>query len=237
MARDVFSDGALAALNGALEARDAAGRLGWALARYGDRLLLTSAFGPGGGALLHLWATVNPGAPVYFLDTGFIFEETLRYRDAMVARLGLTLKVLTPTLEKGAFLSKYGLTVYQDNPDLCCEKNKVEPLDAALSGFDGWVSGLRRSQGGARGETPVLVATEGPTKVHPLVDWSPRDVYAYQKAHDLPEHPLFEQGYTSVGCVPCTRPPLEGEGERGGRWAGSGKTECGLHTFLKTRGA
>lgn len=227
---------ALAALNAQLEAMDAHGRLSWAAARFGERLLFTSAFGPGGGALLHLWSEVCPGQPVYFIDTGFLFEETARYRDQLVAQLGLTLEVLKPRLAKGDFLAKHGLTVYQDNPDFCCQTNKVEPLEAVIPGFEGWVSGLRRSQGGARAGTPVLLPTDGPTKIHPIVDWSQKDVYLYQQRHGIPDHPMFErEGYTSVGCEPCTRPPMEGGGERSGRWAGQGKSECGLHTFLKAR--
>ena len=218
-----------------LEALDARGRLAWARDTYGDGLVITSAFGPGSGALLHLWAEVCPGRPVHFVDTGFLFDETLTYRDLLAARLGLEVVVLRPKLPRGEFLQRYGLTLYQDDPDTCCRHNKVEALQPALDGARGWVSGLRRAQGGARADTPVRLRTEGPDKVHPLVDWTARDAYRYLEAHGLPEHPLFAQGYTSVGCAPCTRPPIDPEDERSGRWAGQAKTECGLHTFLKPR--
>ena len=223
-------------LNVELEARSARERLAWAVETYGDRLLFTSSFGPGSGVLLHLWSEVACELPVHFIDTGFLFDQTIAYRDELVKKLELKLQVLKPALEQGRFLEKYGLTVYRDDPDRCCAINKVEPLQAALPGKDAWVSGLRRDQSKARGETPILLGTDGPVKVHPLADWNARDVYQYLKLHHVPEHPLFEQGYVSVGCAPCTRPVMPGEDERAGRWAGSAKTECGLHTFLQPKG-
>ncbi len=225
----------LTILQGRLEALDARGRLAWAQETYGAGLVFTSAFGPGGGALLHLWSEVCPGRPVHFLDTGFLFDETLAYREALADRLGLEVIVLRPKLPAGEFLSRHGLTLYHDNPDACCQHNKVEPLQRALDGARAWVSGLRRSQGAERANTPVLLLTDGPAKVHPLADWSARDIYQHLTAHNLPEHPLFQQGYTSVGCTHCTRPPLDPSDERSGRWAGTTKTECGIHTFLKPR--
>lgn len=216
-----------------LESRSAKERLQWAVDTYGDELLFTSSFGPGSGALLHLWSEVAKGLPVVFLDTGFLFDETMAYRDALVAQLGLTLQVVRPKTERTDFLAKHGLTIYQTNPDFCCAENKVEPLKSVMPGKRAWVSGLRRDQGPSRKDTPILLETDGPVKVHPMVDWSARDVFFYMKEHNVPEHPLFEQGYVSVGCAPCTRPIAAGEDERAGRWAGSQKTECGIHTFLK----
>lgn len=225
------------AINARLEALDARGRLAWAVDRWGAKLLLTSSFGPGSGALLHLWSEVAKGLPVHFIDTGFLFAQTLAYRDALASQLGLQVVVLRPRLERGDFLAKHGLTIYQENPDLCCAENKVEPMQRALAGMDAWVSGLRRDQSSTRAETPIALATQGAVKVHPLADWSRRDVYRYQEAHGIPEHPLFEEGYVSVGCEPCTRPVSADEtDERAGRWAGSAKTECGLHTFLAPKG-
>lgn len=219
--------------NARLEALDARARLAWAVDRWGDRLLLTSSFGPGSGALLHLWSEVARDLPVRFIDTGFLFPETLAYRDALVAQLGLSLLILQPRLERGDFLARHGLAIYQDNPDFCCAENKVEPMQRALAGMSAWVSGLRRDQSPTRAQTPIALATEGAVKVHPIADWSRRDVFRYQQAHGIPEHPLFEQGYVSVGCAPCTLPVgADARDERAGRWAGTAKTECGLHTFL-----
>jgi phosphoadenosine phosphosulfate reductase len=233
---DATTADALAVLNTELEARTARERLAWAVERYGDALLFTSSFGPGSGVLLHLWSEVARHLPVYFIDTGFLFDATLRYRDEVASALGLALEVLRPRTAKTDFLAKHGLTIYQDNPDFCCAENKVEPLQRALPGKRAWVSGLRRDQGPSRAGTPVVLPTAGgPTKVHPLVDWTARDVYQYLAAHGVPEHPMFEQGYVSIGCAPCTRPVLPGEDERAGRWSGSAKTECGIHTFLKPK--
>ncbi len=228
-------EGEVAALNARLERSTAHERLAWAVETYGDALLFTSSFGPGSGALLALWADVAKGLPVHFIDTGFLFDATLSYRDALVEQLGLTLEVLKPALPRGAFLQKHGLTIYRDDSDACCAFNKVEPLQRAMPGKRAWVSGLRRDQGPTRASTPVVLPTDGPTKVHPLADWSAREVYRFMQSRGLPEHPLFEEGYVSVGCEPCTRPITPGEDERAGRWSGSAKTECGIHTFLKPR--
>lgn len=225
------------AINARLEALDARARLAWAVDRWGAKLLLTSSFGPGSGALLHLWSEVAKGLPVHVIDTGFLFAQTIAYRDALASQLGLELVVLRPQHTRGEFLAKHGLTIYQENPDFCCAENKVEPMRRALVGMDAWVSGLRRDQSSTRADTPIALATEASVKVHPLADWSRRDVYRYQQSHAIPEHPLFEEGYVSVGCAPCTRPISADEtDERAGRWAGSAKTECGLHTFLTPKG-
>lgn len=212
-------------------------RLAWAVERWGDTLLCTSSFGPGSGALLHLWSQVAKGLPVHFIDTGFLFDETLAYRDALAERLGLTLVILRPTLSREAFTARHGLTVYQQRPDFCCDENKVEPMQRALVGKLAWVSGLRRDQSNTRADTPFVQRTaEGPVKVHPIADWSRRDVYRYQEEHSIPEHPLFEKGYVSVGCAPCTAPVTADEtDERAGRWVGHEKTECGIHTFLEKK--
>ncbi len=222
--------------NDALERLSARERLAWAVQTFGDALVLTSSFGPGSAALLHLWSEVNPGAPVHCIDTGFLFAQTIAYRDQLAERLKLKLEILHPLEAREPFLKKHGLQIYEQNPDFCCAHNKVEPMQRALVGKRAWVSGLRRDQSGTRANTPIAVATvDGPVKVHPLADWSRKDVYAYQQAHKLPEHPMFEQGYVSVGCEPCTAPVSPDEtDERAGRWAGKAKTECGLHTFLST---
>ena len=229
--RDVSGDGA--ALEASLEARSARERLAWAVETYGDALLLTSSFGPGSGVLLHLWSEVARGMPVHFVDTGFLFAETLAYRDQLASHLGLDVVVLRPAVPRDAFLAQRGLTIYRDDPDACCAHNKVAPLQTVLPGVRAWVSGLRRDQSSTRAATPIVLGTDGPTKVHPLADWSARDVYRHLAEHGIPEHPLFERGYVSVGCEPCTRPVMPGEDERAGRWAGTAKTECGLHTFLR----
>ncbi len=172
-----------------------------------------------------------------FLDTGFHFPETLAFRDELVRRLGLNLEVLTPRGGHEGFLEQHG-QLHRTDPDLCCHLNKVEPLDDALEGYAGWVAGVRRDQTAARAHAPIVELTEGgQLKLAPIADWTQRDVWQYVHDHDLPEHPLLERGYPSVGCAPCTRAVLDGEDARAGRWAGSGKTECGLHLPRSGSGA
>lgn len=214
--------------------------LAWAAARFGDRLLFTSSFGAGSGVLLHLWSEVARELPVVFLDTGFLFPETLAYRDRLAEQLKLTIEVVRPAMSRDEFLAEHGQNIQEFNPDLCCQVNKVDPLEPHTRRAKGWISGLRRDQSASRASTPILLPTDdGPVKVHPLVDMTLEGQRAYLAEHGIPEHPLVARRYLSIGCAPCTRPVADGEDERAGRWAGKGKTECGIHTFLSTdrRGA
>jgi phosphoadenosine phosphosulfate reductase len=223
----------LVAENARLELASPRERLARALELFGDALLFTSSFGAGSGVLLHLWSEVAKGRPVVFLDTGFLFPETLAYRERLAEQLGLSIEVVRPSLAREAFLKEYGRNVYEADPDFCCAQNKVEPLRPHLARARGWVSGLRRDQGPSRAATPILLATEdGPIKVHPLATMTAAEAKAYLVEHDVPEHPLVARRYLSIGCAPCTQPVEEGGDERAGRWAGKGKTECGLHTAL-----
>lgn len=209
-------------------------RLAFAVELFGEGLLFTSSFGAGSGVLLHLWSLVARHLPVVFIDTGFLFAETIAYRDALVDRLGLTLDVVRSEVPKADFLAEHGDDVMKKDPDFCCAHNKVAPLAPRIDAAKGWISGLRRDQSSARADTPILLRTEnGPVKVHPLATMTSADVEAYMKDHDLPDHPLLARRFLSIGCEPCTRAVLPGEDERAGRWAGSMKTECGLHTHLR----
>jgi phosphoadenosine phosphosulfate reductase len=224
----------LAAESARLEALSPEERLAFAVELFGDDLLFTSSFGAGSGVLLHLWSRVARHLPVVFLDTGFLFEETLAYRDLLAARLGLTIEVVRPEVPRAEFLAEHGDDIYRREPDFCCSVNKVLPLQPHVDRARGWVSGLRRDQSKTRAETPILLPTEdGPVKIHPLATMTAADVDAYLKQHDIPEHPLRARRYLSIGCAPCTRPVADGEDERAGRWAGTGKTECGIHTARK----
>ncbi|MBI2391288.1 MAG: phosphoadenylyl-sulfate reductase [Deltaproteobacteria bacterium] len=236
----------LAAENEALERKSPRERLAWAVERFGDRLLFTSSFGAGSGVLLHLWSEVARELPVIFLDTGFLFDETLAYRDRLAEQLRLNVQVVRPGTSREEFLREHGSNVYEFNPDLCCQHNKVDPLAPHLARAAAWVSGLRRDQSAARSSTPILLPTvrdpaepgpaEGPVKVHPLATMTGAEANAYLRDHGIPEHPLVARRYLSIGCAPCTRPVEDGEDERAGRWAGKGKTECGIHTALRPRG-
>ena len=219
--------------NARLEGASPEERLRFAVETFGDRLLFTSSFGAGSAVLLHLWSRVARHLPVVCIDTGFLFPETLAYRDGLVTSLGLELVVLAPEVPRAAFLADHGDDIMKRDPDMCCAHNKVAPLRPRLDVAEGWVSGLRRDQSAARADTPILLATEGgPLKVYPLVTMTSAEAAAYMIDHALPEHPLRTRRFLSIGCVPCTRAVAEGEDERAGRWAGSGKTECGLHTHL-----
>ncbi|MEO9232341.1 MAG: phosphoadenylyl-sulfate reductase [Polyangiaceae bacterium] len=222
--------------NGRLELLSPEDRLAFAVDLFGDKLMFTSSFGAGSAVLLHLWSRVAKNLPVIFLDTGFLFAETLAYKDELAKRLGLNVKTVHPAVAREEFLALNGLDVMHENSDLCCAHNKVAPLAPVLKSADAWVSGLRRDQSESRKNTPILLPTardEGQgsyLKVHPLATLTSADVAEYMQKFALPEHPLRAKRYLSIGCEPCTRPVEDGEDERAGRWAGSGKTECGLHS-------
>ncbi len=217
-----------------LEALGPEERLAYAVERWGDRLLFTSSFGVGSGVLLHMWSRVGGGRPVVVIDTGFLFDETHAYIATLSGQLGLTVEYARPTQRRDDFLWEHGADVMARDPDLCCARNKVEPLRPYTSRAQAWVSGLRRDQGRTREAVPILQPTvDGPVKVHPLASVTADEAQAYLERHGIPEHPLRARRYLSVGCFPCTRPVEEGQDERAGRWAGSAKTECGLHTFLR----
>jgi phosphoadenosine phosphosulfate reductase len=220
----------LAVENARLERLTPRERLAFAVDHFGDGLLFTSSFGAGSGVLLHMWSEIAPSRPVVFIDTGFLFPETIAYRDQLVAQLGLKLEIVKPELTREAFLAEWGQDISQKNPDFCCAHNKVDPLRPRLATARAWVSGLRRDQGSTRAGTPVLLPSEGePLKVHPLVTMTAAEVAEYMQTHGVPDHPLKARRYLSIGCMPCTRAVGDGEDERGGRWAWSAKTECGLH--------
>jgi len=202
-----------------------------AVETFGDRLALVSSFGAESAVLLHLAAKVKPDIPVLFLDTGMLFGQTLDYRRQLAATLGLTdVRDLRPAYQDLA-VADPNANLWQTDTDACCEVRKVIPLDKALAEFDGWVTGRKRFHGGARLALPVVEqAGNGQVKFNPLANWGREDLAAYAAQHDLPAHPLVEQGFPSIGCWPCTRPVEAGQDVRAGRWAGSDKTECGIHT-------
>jgi phosphoadenosine phosphosulfate reductase len=223
----------LAATNAALEKATPQEILDWTWKRFAPDVILTCSFQHDGVILAHMLRTVAPEVPVVFVNTGFHFPETLRYRDEIVERLGIKLVELQPIMPREQFAAQHGLDLYARDPDLCCHINKVEPLKRFLPGVRAWINGRRRDQSGGRSDIRAVEAFQGGLyKVNPLSSWTSRDSFYYLEQHGIPTHPLFEQGYASIGCAPCTRPVLPGENERDGRWAGLGKTECGLHTFL-----
>ncbi|GLK73810.1 phosphoadenylyl-sulfate reductase [Ancylobacter dichloromethanicus] len=200
------------------------------------RLCLVSSFGTESAVLLAYAAEVDRSIPVVFLDTGWLFEETLAYRDTLTAQLGLTdVRSLQPDAARVAALDGERDLWFSD-PDTCCRIRKVEPLARALGGFDGWLNGRKRYQGGLRASIPVVERDGVRLKFNPLANLDRAAVEAAHKAFALPDHPLVAKGFSSVGCMPCTSRASEGEDSRAGRWRGKAKTECGIHTLLNTVG-
>src|SRR5690606_38504272 len=205
--------------------------LTWTTRHFAPDAVLTMSFQHEGVVIAHMLRTIAPDTPIFFIDTGYHFPETLAYRDELIARFGLPVRNLTSVMPRSEFIAKYGDDLHQRDPDLCCKINKVEPMQLALRGVRAWINGRRRDQAVTRAKMPIIERLQGGiVKVNPLANWTSRDTYRYLTEHDIPTHPLFEQGYSSIGCAPCTRPILAGEDERAGRWAGRGKVECGLHT-------
>jgi phosphoadenosine phosphosulfate reductase len=202
--------------------------LSTAVELFGDRLALVSSFGAESAVLLHMAAQIDPSIPVLFLDTGMLFGQTLDYRQKLAGRLGLTdVRDLRPRYNDLA-VHDPGQDLWKSDTDACCNIRKVLPLDHALEGFDAWITGRKRFHGGARMRLKVVEEADGKIKFNPLANWAKAELDAYAAEHELPPHPLVEFGYTSVGCWPCTQ-PADAEDVRSGRWAGSEKTECGIH--------
>lgn len=206
--------------------------LTWAAVTFRGRVALSVSFGGSGVVLAHMLAGVDRTVPVLFLDTRMLFEETYVHRRAFAERYGITVIDVTPDTDPGP--------LYETDPDACCDIRKVEPMRKALGVFDAWISAIRRDQGPTRADTEVVEYHEIDgrplVKVHPLAYWTRPQVWRYIAEHGIPYNPLLDQGYSSLGCWPCTRRTQAGETERAGRWNGSNKTECGLHTFTARRG-
>ena len=193
------------------------------------RVALVSSFGAESAVLIHLVLSAAPGTEVLFLDTGRHFPETLAYRDRLTAHLGIArLTVLRP--EDGALRREdpFG-GLHAADPDACCDLRKFRPLQAALAGFDSWITGRKRAQSPSRAALAPVEADGARVKLNPLAAWSAGEVASYLDRHALPRHPLVASGYPSIGCAPCTSPCAPGEDPRGGRWRGRAKTECGIH--------
>ncbi|WKE66272.1 phosphoadenylyl-sulfate reductase [Gallaecimonas kandeliae] len=215
-----------------LESLDARGRVRWALDNLDGHFALSSSFGIQSAVMLHLVSTEAPGIPVIFIDTGYHFPETYGFVDRLTERLGLNLKVYGPRTSAAWQEVRFGKRWEQDLAGIEAynQDNKVEPMQRALDELQvqNWFAGLRRQQSGSRAERAVLEVQDGRTKVYPLIDWSNRDVHQYLTANGLPYHPLWEQGYVSVGDWHSTVPLSEGMLEEDTRFGGL-KRECGLH--------
>ena len=201
----------------------------WAVATFGERFCVTSSMAD--GVLAHLASRVAPGIDVVFLDTGYHFAETIGTRDAVQATLPVRMLTILPELTVEQQDAAHGPELYLRDPDLCCAMRKVKPLEQALAGYDAWATGLRRAETRDRVIAPVIGwdATKRKVKVSPLARWTDAQIEAYIAEHQVLVNPLLEDGFPSIGCAPCTRRVAPGEDPRSGRWAGTGKTECGIH--------
>ena len=203
--------------------------LAWAVDEFGDRFCVTSSMRD--GVLAHLAASVRPGVDLVFLDTGYHFFPTIETRDRIAATLDVTVVTVHPEHTVAEQNAQRGTALYARDPDLCCALRKVQPLDRALAGYDAWASGLRRDESPTRQRTRVVDwdRARDKVKVNPLACWTQADVDGYIAEHDIVVNPLVAHGFPSIGCAPCTRWVPPGADARSGRWAGSDKTECGIH--------
>ncbi|HWC23103.1 MAG TPA: phosphoadenylyl-sulfate reductase [Flexivirga sp.] len=181
--------------------------------------------------LVHLASTVLPGVDVLFLDTGYHFAETLQTRDRVAASYRVHLRTITPRQTVAEQDADHGVALHERDPDLCCALRKTQPLDEVLDEYDAWATGLRRVESESRSNTAVVSFDERRDKIKlaPLAAWTDEEVAAYIEKHGLISNPLLAQGYPSIGCGPCTRRVAAGADARSGRWAGTDKTECGIH--------
>jgi phosphoadenosine phosphosulfate reductase len=232
-----MTDRELSAADARLTGLTAEQRVQWAAERFGKRLAAASSFGADSAVILHLVASVTPETPVITVDTGFLFAETVAFREELARRFKLEVHVYRPRMSPQQFVDEHG-AMWRTNPDACCAFNKREPFERAKRELDlaAWITGVRREQSHSRRETPFIGRDfHGFIRLCPLADWTAADVHYHLLEHDLPYHPLRADGYMSIGCQPeqgyCTRRVAPGDDPRAGRWAGFDKTECGLHTY------
>lgn len=202
----------------------------------GKKLFTTSSFQTHSIVLLHILSKIDPSIPVFFINTGYHFPETMQFRDEVATKFGLNLQNAYSPVPRSMQKDAQGNFYYTSDPDYCCHMNKVEPLEPILHEYDVWINGVRADQSAVRKEFKLEQSAKfGAIRFHPMLDWDKRMIYQYLKEHQLPRHPLEQFGYSSIGCEPCTRKPdLEWE-ERQGRWFGMNKTECGLNTELVSK--
>jgi phosphoadenosine phosphosulfate reductase len=203
--------------------------MAWAAETFGKRFCVTSSMED--AVVADLASRAMPGVDVVFLDTGYHFPETIGTRDAVAAVMDVNVITLTPRRTVAEQDAEHGPRLHDRDPDLCCALRKVAPLNEGLTGYDAWATGLRRDESPTRAGTPVVGFDEkrGKVKIAPIARWSQEDVEQYVAEHGVLTNPLLMDGYGSVGCAPCTRRLEAGEDARAGRWAGLGKTECGIH--------
>ncbi len=207
--------------------------IAWAVERYHRGLTMATAFGPEGCVILRMLADIDPSVYVFNLDTGYQFKETLELRDRIAERYGIEIELKRAETTIEQYEADNGGPLYRTRPDQCCFDRKVTVLRQSLVGMKAWMGGIRRDQTPDRAKSPIVGWDKkfNLVKISPLANWTKQQVWKLITDEDIPYNPLHDQGYTSIGCEPCTRAVIIGEDERAGRWSGSAKTECGLHTL------
>lgn len=199
----------------------------------GKRLFTSSSFQSHSLVLVHILSRIDRTIPVYFINTGYHFPETIQFRDYITALFGLNTRDLKSEVPKYMQRDSEGKLLFASDPDHCCYVNKTQPMDDILRSYDVWINGVRADQSAVRAAMKVeQPAAHGAIRFHPMLDWTPKMIWQYQKEFNLPKHPLEEKGFVSIGCEPCTRRLDPNMQEREARWYGLKKAECGLHTEL-----
>lgn len=207
--------------------------IAWTTKRFGAELTMGTAFGPEGMVIIHLLAEVAPQIHIFNLDTGYQFAETLQLRDLVAERYGIEVEMLQPEMTVKEYERHHGGPLYKTNPNQCCFDRKISLLNRATEGKAAWISAIRRDQSADRARTPIVGWDKkfNLIKVNPLANTTKSDIWKLITDNDIPYNPLHDKGFTSIGCQPCTRAVIFGEDERAGRWSGTAKTECGLHSL------
>jgi phosphoadenosine phosphosulfate reductase len=236
---DLLSSTEIRAQAQKFESAEPAEVLSWAAENFPGRVAIGTSFQGAGLVTIHQAISAELDLPIFTIDTGLLFPETLELKNRLEKFFGIEIESVVPELTVAEQAGELGANLWERNPDLCCTIRKVEPLQRKLSGLDCWISGLRRDQSATRASTRVLELYEFDklrgkqiVKVNPLVGWTSAQVWDYIRQHHIPYNPLKDRGFRSIGCVPCTRPVSGDESDRAGRWIGFEKTECGIHTFL-----
>ena len=207
--------------------------LRWALEEFGSEVALATGFGAEGCVLVSMLADIDRGARIFYLETDLLFPQTYALRDQLEARYGVHFEQRKTSLSLAEQAQRFGERLWERRPDECCRLRKIEPLREMLSGLRAWITGIRRDQSVTRAAANLVErdAQFGLIKINPLASWSAADLKNFIAEHDVPYNPLLDQGYGSIGCIPCTTPVQIGEDARAGRWRGTSKTECGIHQW------
>lgn len=229
----MLSEQEIAALNQEFERKTPQEIIRWAADTFSPLVALSSSFQTQSMPLLHMVSVIKNDLPIFFINTGYHFWETLEFRERVASEMNLNVIDLYRDPRWVAFIRQYIRTLPIEDPTLCCYLHKVQPVQEALKGMQAWITGIRRDQTSIRAQAKILELQQGGLlKVNPLLNWTRDDVKRYAAEHGLPVHPLYQKGYRSIGCAPCTVAVGVDEDDRAGRWAGQGKVECGLHTEI-----